>query len=611
MTIYYDPLVCFPRVKWSKTVYPRVLRSFEFWICILAHAGLVTALRLGYWLPQGAGEGLPIVPLEIAAPLLGLCGISAAQLVHDCKRWHEAFFAATARVGEHTRRFTQELQASFGLVDEAVALRFAAGKYALAAVYVFFFSLTGGSVSSRGWNELRAKGVLDDGEVGFLEHQYTGDRLALLHVWAMWAVQEAAASPAARAKFGPEATAASVSRLSEALRAAAEAAREAASCSAVPVPYHQFQLHDALMLVSLLVVGALAAPYTAEGAYVASAAYLAVLVGGIGLREAAAAMLDPMRKRCGQSFPVAATVNTTSDVVAQLLIGAAPAAFNPCVAWDDAQHAILSQNQIERRTPVAAFGVEGANPVHWQPVKPPVQGDQAPPPLLDSGCCHLDVDALPRVAAAARKGAHTFQVARRPRQEALGALLARVQVAAEGKGLYGLGKPCKAPSTTTGEPSEEGSGSGSDLGASQRLAADIAGHGKADSRVWPVADDEGCRLGISGAARPSAGAAGARYPGPPMASKAHPAQSPAVSRDDSVIVHGAWATPPTDPAMAQAMAPASGGARVHPARPAVGVSVSPDDLVLRTSPSGDSLPMGHQFSGIAPPAAAALRPWGL
>mmetsp|Transcript_116844 Transcript_116844/g.337622 ORF Transcript_116844/g.337622 Transcript_116844/m.337622 type:complete len:613 (-) Transcript_116844:180-2018(-) len=612
MTIYYDPLVCFPRVQWSKTIYPRVLRNFEFWLCILAHGGMVSALRLGYWHPDaGAGEGehAAIVPIELAAPLLGLWGISAAQLLNDRKRWNEAFFAACARVGEHTRRFTQELQASFGLVEEVVALRFAAGKYALAAVYVFFFSLTSGSVTARGWSELRAKGVLDDSEVAFLENQYTGDRLALLHVWAMWAVQEAASSPAARAKFGPEATAAAGTRLAEALRASAEAAREAGGCAAVPVPYYQFQLHDTLTFVSLLVLAALAAPYSADGIYGASVVYLAVLVAGIAIREAAAALTDPFRKVSGQSFPVAATVNTTADVVAQLLIGAAPAAFNPCPMWQDAQHTILSQNQIERRTPAAAFGTEGANPWHWEPVKPPQQGDQAPPPLLDSGCCHLDVDSLPRIAAAARKGAHSFQVARRPRQEALGALLTRVQLAAEAKGLHGFGKAYKAPSTTTGgEPSESGSGSGSDLGASHRHAEQIA---KAGARVWPT-DDEACESSAPAMPREqtlSTSIAGRCYAGAVGASKAraqvHRGPSPAVSRDDSVIVSGAWATP-ADPSIASAMAAPAPSALAR-----VGLSVSPDDLVLRTTPSGDSIPAA-EFSAIAPPAAMALRTsWGL
>lgn len=566
MTIYYDPLVFFPRVLWSKTIYPRVFLSFEFWLCAIAHVLLTVFLRLGY-LPHLSADGdpRPLVPLELVAPLVGLCGLTTAQLLRDCRTWNEAFTAACARVGEQTRRFTQELQATFGLVDEVLPVRFAAGKYSLAAVYVFFFSLTGGAVTARGWSELRAKGLLDDREVHFMAKQYGGDRLALLHVWAMWAVQEAAASPASRGRMSPEAIAGGLMRLSDALRGASNAAREAASRAALPVPYHQFQLHDSLMVVSMLFLGAVAAPRAAVGEYMASACYLVVLLAAIALREAAASLSDPFRRgRLGHSFPVAATVNATADAVAQMLICSSPAAFDPCPAWWDPSSALLSQNQIERRTPAAAFGIDGANPCHWPATQAPVAGDQAPPPLLDSGCCHLDLDALPQVSAVKRRG-NPLQVTRRPRQAGLGSLLARVQLAAESKGkACGVGgKGCHLPSPSTEEPSE--------ASCESAPPATTFGSGTADNTSevndWDVLAEKVAALPREHSLASSF--ASFCYPGAIGASKAH--RGPRSGSDlrpsvgDGVIVAGTWAEPADQP-------PRRGG-----------TSVSPEDLVLSTA----------------------------
>lgn len=575
MTVYYDPLVCCPRVLWSKTVFPRVFWSFKFWLCLLGHVALVVLLRMGY--VQASASGF--IPLELAMPLLGVCALTSAQLYHDCRAWHQAVTKACADVGSETRRFAQELQAVFGTVDEAVASRFAAGKYALAAVYVFFFSLTGGSVNKRGWSELRAKGLLDDREVQFMEGQYGGDRLALLHVWAMWAVQEAASSPIARAKLGSEALAGGVARLAEALRRASDAAREAAGCAAVPVPYHQFQLHDYVTLVSMLVLGAMAAARTASGEYVASVLYLAVLLAVVGLREAAAALSDPLRQgRLGTGFPVAATVNATADAVAHLLIGAVPASFDPSHGWSDSGRMLLSQNHIERRTPAAAFGTDGANPCHWPAVKAQVNGDMAPPPLLDSGCCHLDVDALPR-RGAVKSG---LQVARRPRQEGLGSLLARVQVETDSK----ASKRCQSerpPTGSTGEPSEASFEShvlppGSAASFDSLKLPPSSGQSYSNpfsakvSDAWSIDHTQEQTVGSNIAVF--------SYPGIMCgASKGHRG-SPRPDLDEQILVTGlvpgTWATP-----MAMDL---RGRERAHS-------SVSPDDLVLSTCPSGDSHPV--------------------
>lgn len=438
MPAYYDPRAALPGLQWSKTVYPRVLRSPELWLCLATHAALTALLRTGHL--ELPGEHGALVPTELAAALLCLALLATAEVTRCCQRWREAMTDACVRVGEQTRFFVQELQATFGRAEELLPLRFAAAKYALAGVYLFFFAVTGGAVTARAWGELRAKGLLDDREVQFLEGQYGGDRLALLHVWASWAAQEAAAALAARrCAGGPSVLAGGLDRLARALQGAAAAAHEAAGLAAAPVPYPQFQLQRALTLASALALAALAAPAAAGGpeggggpGFAASAAYVAVLVALLGLRETAALLSDPLCR--GHGFPVAATVNATADAVAQLLAAGVPAAFDPRPAWRDAKHAVFSQGQIERRTPSAAFAGGRANPWHWREVEPAVAGDQAPPPLLDIGCCHLDVEALPRAGGGARRRPSQQLSAPRPRQDGAGALLARLQPASKGGG---------------------------------------------------------------------------------------------------------------------------------------------------------------------------------
>lgn len=449
MPIYYDARAVLPRLFWVETVFPRVIRSLVFWFCLATHACLVTLLRVEHLQPLEE-ESRVLVPVELGILLFLLAILTTVVHMADCHRWHQALSAASSQVGEHTRVFVQELQATFGRTNEVVTLRFAAAKYALAAVYVYFFAATSGAVTNRCWGELRAKGLLDDREVQFMEGHYSGDRIALLHVWAMWAAQEAAMFPAVRARASSEALAGSLSRLSTALHAAAKAAREAASCMAEPVPYHRFQLHETLTLASLLVIAAVAATPTAASSPAASVVYLVILLMMLGLREAAALSAEPFRP--GGGFPVAATVNNTADAVVQLLIASTPAAFDPTQGWWDPGQAVFSQGQIERRTPEAVFGNLKANPCHWREVKPPVMGDQAPPPLLDVGCCHLDADELPSVSY--RKTDRAYQLARRPRQDGVGVLLNRLQAALPTSDPRGSKVTKSGESRSTGTPSE-------------------------------------------------------------------------------------------------------------------------------------------------------------
>eukprot|EP00930_Biecheleria_cincta_P027552 TRINITY_DN19332_c0_g1_i1.p1 TRINITY_DN19332_c0_g1~~TRINITY_DN19332_c0_g1_i1.p1 ORF type:complete len:610 (+),score=81.26 TRINITY_DN19332_c0_g1_i1:25-1830(+) len=396
MPAYYEPQSCFPRISWSRTVYPQMFLSIEFWLCIAAHGALVTCLLLEYIPFPEDDRGF--VPLELVGILLGLLGLSSAMLLRDCQRWHESLTRACAHVSEESLMSVQEIQALLGRIDLALPYRFASAKYILAALYVFFFTMTNGAISARGWGELKAKGLLNDKEVEFLESQYSGDRMAILHVWASWAAQEACELASAREKIGSEMLASGLARISTTLRNIAEAARAACSAAVSPVPYQQFQLHDFLVLVAMLALGAVAAVPAAKLCYAASGVYLLVLVGTFGLRHLAASFSDPLRSSSGRmrgTFPVAHVVNTTADAIAQLLLASTTAAFDPRSSWREVNHAMFSLSQIERRTPQAAFSGGGANPCRWREAKKSTKDDFPAPPLLDAGCCHFDMESLP------------------------------------------------------------------------------------------------------------------------------------------------------------------------------------------------------------------------
>lgn len=377
-------------------MYPQIFLSIEFWLCVAAHGALVTCLLLEYIpFPE---DDIGFVPLELVGILLGLLGLSSAILLRDCRRWHETLSRACAHVSEESLMAVQEIQALLGRIDLALPYRFASAKYILAALYVFFFTVTNGAISARGWGELKAKGVLNDKEVEFLESQYSGDRMAILHVWASWAAQEASELASAREKIGSEMLASGLAGISKTLRGIAEAAREACAAAVSPVPYQQFQLHDFLVLVAMLALAAVAAVPAAKMCYAASGVYLLVLMGTFGLRHLAASFSDPLRSSSGRmrgTFPVAHVVNTTADAIAQLLLASTTAAFDPRPAWREVNHAMFSLSQIERRTPQAAFSGGGANPCRWREAKKTTKDDFPAPPLLDAGCCHFDMESLP------------------------------------------------------------------------------------------------------------------------------------------------------------------------------------------------------------------------
>lgn len=404
---HYDPHIAYCRIAgWSRTVYPSVLFRLDFWLCAAAHGALVALLRLDMLhLPNevdGDGSGVAVlVPVELAAPLLALALlVTSVHAFESCRR-HEEATTELAQVGEEVCNFVQELQATFGRIGEALPLRFAAAKYALASVYVFFFVITTGTVPYQGWSEIKAKGLLDEAEAQFMEMRYSGDRMALLHVWAMWAAHEAASvarasADSASGQFPPAASAGGLDRMARALRATQVRAKRYAGRIAMPTPYHMVQFTDSLVLLVLLVWAAVAAPLASISYYVASAAYAVLLVALLGLREAAGWLDDPLCAEASSTFPVADAVNATADVVSQLLIASPSCAFNPCSAWREIGHALFTQGQVERRTPPAVFPQKGTGPRRWPPRKAADFGEKLPAPLVDVGCCHVDVKGLPK-----------------------------------------------------------------------------------------------------------------------------------------------------------------------------------------------------------------------
>lgn len=250
--------------------------------------------------------------------------------------------------------------------------------------------------------------------------------------------------------------------------------------------------------------------------------------------------------------------------------------------------ALLSLNQIERRTPAAAFGIEGSNPCKWPAVKASIAGDQAPPPLLDSGCCHLDVDALP--GNPAKSSGLLFRTPeRRPRQVGLGKLLEHVQFASAACGYDGKKASGRksgdiaAPSSSTGEPSE----------ASCNYATPVTGtSGDAASEFaeWDASPAARTEASPSAGREPSIASSLVSfcYPGALGASKTHlrlPAPAKR-SKPDGMIVKVTWADP--------------GGTADQGRARGNTATVSPEGLILQAVPSSD---LAGELPAVAPSAA--------
>lgn len=524
------------------------------------------------------------VPSELVGALLAVAILSSYMLVRESQYRYQEMIQACVHIGEETRQFVQELQASFGCMEETLPLRFVASKYALAAVYIFFFTIKAGTITARGWNELRAKGLLDDREVLFLEGEYSGDRMALLHVWAMWAVQEAASVPGACARGCPEVASQSIARLSATLQRVTSAAHNVTDHVAMPSPYQLCQLHESLILICMLVISVATASVSARTHYVASVAFLSILVAVLGIRQAAASLSNPLGQDSINGFPVASMINATSDAVAQLLLGSTPSVFDPSLTWWDTARAVPSQGHIERRTPATALPKGGANPCLWPTSKTDfaVMNDEAPPPLTDIGCCHVDTEALPWADKKPRGS--TYRVARQPRKDRTEALLSRLQLAMDSK--------CKPPeskgnggsgtSTSTADPSDTGSNPGCKLDLSRPYAFRAGGkavssveHRRASSCNSPYAykcsevDDDWASVAERMSKLPREQSLASKpvcisYPGAVGAVKTYAVTG---CPCNELVIAGTWADP------------------AEPSRVRGGASVSPDDLVLTTTPN--------------------------
>jgi len=413
----------------STTLYPTIFLSLELWICFFAHGAVVALVHLEYIEFPDAQ-----VPLELVGALIAVAILSSYMLFWESQCQFQEVIQACSHVGEETRRFVQELQSNFGRVEEGLTLRFAAAEYALAALYIFFFTITAGSITPRCWSEIRAKGLLDDREVRFLQDEYAGDRMALLHIWSMWAVQEAASLPGTCAGMSPEIAIQSIARMSAVLQRVAAAASIVTDHVAMPSPFQLHQLHESLILICMIVVGVAAAPASATTHHVATVAFVVILVAVLGIRQAAASLSNPLGNDNLSCFPIASMLNATSDTIVHLLIGSTPSVFNPSSTWWDATQAVLSQGQIERRIPATSFPTGGANLCHWQSFKAECRASSAAAssPLADIGCCHVDAEDLPR--AGTRQRGMTCQEARKPQKDNIEALLSRLQLAMDLKG---------------------------------------------------------------------------------------------------------------------------------------------------------------------------------
>lgn len=414
MTLHYDPRAWASWPFRRGSAYCSLLSRPELWVCLSVHVTVVILERYEYIeLPEDR-----TVSWEIVLPLLGVALLCSLALGFECRQRHEAVFDGCARVGEETQVFVQELQVALGRLDEAIPYRFIAAKYALAALYIFFFTITGGTVTGRGWGELHAKGLLDEREIRFVEGQFKGNKIALLHTWALWAANEASC-----VSHGAFVAAGSPNpRLADAMQRAASAARGVADRIAAPIPHHHFQLHDFVMLSSMLCLGVVSAPMARASGYISSFAYVVALVGAFGLRELAGSLADPLFGE--NAFPAAVACNATADAVVQLLLGTTPAVFNPCASWATESRAIFTQSQVERRANSASFSRQGGNPCRWPEARSQFESNPAFSPLLDVGCCHLDMNALQGVR---RRAKSAYRVSKhQPGQDSAEKALAKV-----------------------------------------------------------------------------------------------------------------------------------------------------------------------------------------
>lgn len=209
--------------------------------------------------------------------------------------------------------FVHELTISFPQ-REFDGVRFAATKYLLAAIYLFYMGITGGALSNTEWNECVQKGLITKSEMALLQ-QYPGGRVTLvLTTWAMVIIDHGLQQDLCW-KDRAQRIAHTHNRIYRHVASFVKSTHAIGNTLALPIPFPYYHIMNVILLTNFLLI---AAGFSLFKTYMTIFPFSLALMIFMGLREVAGAMADPF----GQDevdFPIARFLDYTFEHTVCLL----------------------------------------------------------------------------------------------------------------------------------------------------------------------------------------------------------------------------------------------------------------------------------------------------
>lgn len=360
MTIYYDPQksITLSACHWHNTAFRAVARKKEFWFFLSVHVGFtlvviyaeieVSEMR---WEAAGALQLLLMLMLiyynencyarymefypscmnamhstmlfvhELAISMPQAEGFEPGEeaLVERDGNWEYATVQAKYRDNQYQvqylkdRKFESRVPLS-RMRMKVEKYRLAASRYMLAAIYLFYMGITGGSPSGEEWSEVERKGLLSRTERDMLQDYPDGRVTMILTGWAMQVMEEALLWDCFHRPRAPH-SAHLYNRLDKQVNIFVTNCHHIHYLLMNPIPYPYFHILNYVMVMNFLMMALAMATF---GNLFSLVAYGFGIMVYMGLREVSIALADPF----GQDdvdFQITSFMDYTFDHVVGLL----------------------------------------------------------------------------------------------------------------------------------------------------------------------------------------------------------------------------------------------------------------------------------------------------
>lgn len=284
MTIYYDAQQgpVFAALHYRHTVFG-IIKSWEYWVFVSLHVVLIMTMKW-YWteLINFRWEAAGVMQIFMMFMLI--------FYNTSCYERYQNYYSACTSVLRHAVLFTSELCTTMPFED-AEQHRVTATRYILAAVYLFYMSVTG-NLDEDSWDEVKRKGLLQPSEMKILQ-DYPARTSVLLVSWAM---QVCCVALHQECFWQPRSC--HIGHIHNRLNA--HALGMLTSCNRIsnllanPIPYPYYQLMNFILLFNFLVI---AFGLATVKSWFTTVPFMFAVVAYMGLREVSIDLSEPFDDR--------------------------------------------------------------------------------------------------------------------------------------------------------------------------------------------------------------------------------------------------------------------------------------------------------------------------